>query len=111
MRKALLAVVCLASLSGPAAMAQTPPAPQTPQTPGVNCFDARLRNSTGMTLALDNGQRFRVVPGAGRTTVTTWLPRDRLEVCRVAGSKFSMTNLSRPRPTTIQAVRQFNATT
>ncbi|HYP64381.1 MAG TPA: hypothetical protein VEQ16_10850 [Acidocella sp.] len=71
---------------------------------------ARLRNSTGATLSLDNGQSFRVVPGAGRTTATTWLPRDRLEVCRVAGSKFSMTNLSRPRPTTIQALRQNNST-
>jgi hypothetical protein len=115
MKKNLLAAFCFAAWAAPVAMAQTPPMqpapmPQTPPAAGVNCYTARLRNASGMFLTLNNGQRFQVVPGSGRATVTTWLPQDRLQVCRVAGSKFGMTNMSRPRQTTIQAVRQATPT-
>ena len=56
-------------------------------------------------MTLDNGQRFQVLPGSGRATVTQWLPRDQLQVCRSGGSLFDITNNSRPRPSTIRAMR------
>lgn len=98
MRKMVLAV-CLVLAGLQQAAAQ--PAPGT-------CYAAKLRNSSGMFLSLSNGLRFQVLPGAGRMAVTTWLPLDRLQVCRGNGSISQITNLSRPRPSTVAGLRVYN---
>lgn len=105
--KRILLAVCLAALMAPMAVAQTPPEQSAPNqmASATRCFSARMRNSSGMFMTLDNGQRFQVLPGSGRSTVTTWLPMDRLQVCRSAGSMFDITNNSRARPSTIRAMR------
>ena len=103
MRKTFLAVgLVLAALQQAAAQ----PLPATGPQPA--CYAAKLGNASGMFLRLTNGIRFQVVPGAGRTAVTIWLPLDRLQVCRRNGSSYLITNLSRPHPSVVEGLRLYN---
>jgi len=102
----MLLAICLVLAGLQAAAAQPAPPPATgPQPP---CYAAKLRNSSGMFLSLTNGQRFQVIPGAGRTEVTTWLPLDRVQLCRGNGSSAQITNLSQPHPRTVTVLRLYN---
>jgi hypothetical protein len=100
MRKTFLAI-CLV-LAGLQQAAAQPAPPQGP------CYTAKLSNSSGVLLRLTNGLRFQVFPGAGRTAVTTWLPLDKLQVCRGNGGSYKITNLSRPRPSAVMVLQQYN---
>ena len=103
MKKTLLAIgLVLAGLQ--AAAAQPAPAPVGAPS---NCYAAKLRNSSGVFLSLTTGLRFQVLPGGGRTAVTTWAPLDKLQVCRSNGSLYEITNLSQPHPSSVKAMRAY----
>jgi hypothetical protein len=105
MRKTFLAL-CFVLAGLQQAAAQPAPLPATGPQP--DCYAAKLRNSSGVFLSLTNGLRFQVLPGAGRTAVTAWLPLDKLQVCRRNGSSYQITNLSRPRPSVVEGLRLYN---
>ncbi len=94
--KHLVLAACLVAGGVPAALAQTPP-------PG--CFMAKMQNSSGVFLRISAGLTYQVLPGAGRTAVTQWLPQDKLQICR-SGSMYEITNLSRAKPSMVRAIRQ-----
>jgi hypothetical protein len=105
MRKTILAV-CMVLAGLHQAAAQPVPAPGMGGPPP--CYAAKLRNSSGMFLSLTNGLRFQVIPGAGRTAVSIWLPLDRLRVCRGNGGSYLITNLSGRNAKTVTALRMYN---
>ena len=76
----LFVAACLV-LCGGAAGAQT-------------CHQDAISTAPGTYLFTQKGQTFEIFPGQqGRTA--TWLPTDRLTVCRIGGSAFELTNTGR----------------
>jgi len=107
MRKTILAIgLALAGLQQAAAQ----PAPALPHATGgpPPCYAGQLRNSSGQFISLVTGLRFQVVPGGGRTAVTTWLPLDKLQVCHGDGNSYVITNVSRPHASTVKVLRVNN---
>ncbi len=95
MRKFLVAAVCVALTGIPPAAAQTPP-----------CFMNTLQNSSGAYVTLSSGFAYLVAPGRDRVTAGQWMPLDKLQVCRAAGSASKITNLSKTPPNSITAIMQ-----
>jgi hypothetical protein len=106
-RSACLAV-CLALAGLQQAAAQPAPPPGMGMGGPPPCYAGQLRNSSGQFISLVTGLRFQVLPGAGRTAVTTWLPLDKVQVCHGDGSGYEITNLSRPHPSTVKVLRLNN---
>jgi len=58
------------------------------------CHQDAVSTAPGAYLFTQTGQTFEIFPGqAGRTA--TWLPTDRLTVCRISGDAFVLTDTGR----------------
>jgi len=58
------------------------------------CHQDSVSTAPGTYLFTQKGQEFEIFPGQqGRTA--TWLPTDRLTVCRLGGSAFELTDTGR----------------
>jgi hypothetical protein len=78
--RGLFVAVCLALGAGGAG-AQT-------------CHPDAVSTAPGLYLFTQKGQAFEIFPGQqGRTE--TWLPTDRLTVCRMGGGAYELTNTGR----------------
>ena len=104
--KPLMLAACLLAGVTPMGLAQTTPS-TPPAVPSSNCFMTKLSSSSGAFITLTTGLSYQVVPGAGRTMVMQWLPLDKVQVCRAGGSMYEITNLSRSKPSTVRAMRQY----
>jgi len=58
------------------------------------CHDDAVSTAPGAYLFTQSGQAFQIFPGEGGLT-ETWLPLDRLRVCRRSGNAFELINTSR----------------
>lgn len=70
------------------------------------CFTSTLRSSPGAYVTLNTGGVYVITPGGGRTTVQTWLPLDKIQVCHATGSAWALTNLSRKPTKTVTALQR-----
>jgi hypothetical protein len=68
------------------------------------CYNDQLINTNGQTLRMSSGQIFQGFPGSN-PTLSFWLPLDKVKICRLRGSGYEITNLSRHNQ--IKALRRY----
>ncbi len=70
------------------------------------CYNDKMLNTNGLFIRTGSGAIFRSYPGSsGR--LGSWLPLDKISVCRIGGNAVEITNLSRKNQQ-VKALRQFN---
>jgi len=90
------------AFAGPA-LAQTTQLTQ----PTPHCRADTISNTNGLGIRLSSGLTYGAEPG-GTTILSSWLPLDRVKVCRVGGGAVEITNLDRHNAK-IEALRTDNA--
>ncbi len=70
------------------------------------CYNDKMLNTNGLFIRTGSGAIFRSYPGSsGR--LGSWLPLDKISICRIGGNAVEITNLSRKNQQ-VKALRQFN---
>ncbi len=78
--RVILLVILLTAASTTAPLAQT-------------CHTDKVSTSPGQLLFTLHGWKFKIFPGGSRIT-SSWLPLDRLKICRKGGTAYEITDLS-----------------
>ena len=60
----------------------------------LNCRNDRVSDSNGILIGLSSGLAYQGYPGS-QNRLSTWLPRDKVTVCRLGGDAVQITDLSR----------------
>lgn len=68
------------------------------------CRDDKILNTNGRMIRLSSGWVLQGYPGSN-ATMSSWLPLDKVVVCPLGGSAYSITDSSQ-RNSTIKALRQ-----
>jgi hypothetical protein len=61
----------------------------------ATCRDDAVQEATSPYLIAKSGWTFKLFPGNDLRISGTWLPMDRLTICRLGGSAYEITNLDR----------------
>jgi hypothetical protein len=70
------------------------------------CYNDKMLNTNGLFIRTGSGLVFQAYPGSG-AKLSSWLPLDKISVCRIGGSAVEITNLSRKNQQ-VKALRKFN---
>ncbi len=70
------------------------------------CYNDKMLNTNGLFIRTGSGLIYKAYPGSSGT-LGSWLPLDKISICRIGGGAVEITNLSRKNQQ-VKALRQFN---
>jgi hypothetical protein len=58
------------------------------------CWQDKISNTNGIQIKLQSGLSYQAYPGS-QSKLSSWLPLDKVQVCRLGGSAVQVTDLSK----------------